>query len=50
MNKCKECGKSLKNPTATHCSDACLFKVIEKSESLVQGNNLDTEITKYNQK
>tara|TARA_B100000029_G_scaffold148667_1_gene143915 strand:- start:9 stop:161 length:153 start_codon:yes stop_codon:yes gene_type:complete len=50
MNKCKECGKSLKNSTATHCSDECLFKVIEKSKSLVQGNTLDTEITKHNEK
>ncbi|MDP6897506.1 MAG: hypothetical protein QGH95_00065 [Candidatus Nitrosopelagicus sp.] len=50
MNKCKECGKSLKNSVATHCSDECLFKGIEKSESLVRGNDLDTEITKFNKK
>tara|TARA_B100001996_G_C18101162_1_gene377401 strand:- start:185 stop:337 length:153 start_codon:yes stop_codon:yes gene_type:complete len=46
MEKCKECGKVLKNSTATHCSDNCLFKGIEKSKSLVQGNELDTVITK----
>ena len=46
MTRCKECGKPLKNSTATHCSDDCLFKGIEKSKSLVQGNELDTEISK----
>ena len=49
MNKCKECKKPLRNSNATHCSDECLFKGIEKSKSLVQGNDLDTEITKYNE-
>ena len=46
MVKCKECGITLKNTNATHCSDECLFKGIEKSKSLVQGNELDVEITK----
>jgi hypothetical protein len=46
MAKCKECNKTLKNTNATHCSDECLFKGIEKSKSLVRGNELDTQITK----
>ncbi|MBT5993815.1 MAG: hypothetical protein HOG69_05515 [Thaumarchaeota archaeon] len=46
MVKCKECGMPLKNVNATHCSDECLFKGIEKSKSLVQGNELDSQITK----
>ena len=46
MAKCKECNKTLKNTNATHCSDECLFKGIEKSKSLVQGNELDSQITK----
>ena len=46
MTKCKECGKTLKNSNATHCSDECLFKGIEKSKSLVHGNDLDAQITK----
>ena len=50
MTKCKECGKVLKNSTATHCSDEYLFKGIEKSKSLVQGNELDTQITKSTEK
>jgi hypothetical protein len=50
MTKCKECGKVLKNLTATHCSDECLFKGIEKSKSLVQGNELDTQISKSSKK
>jgi hypothetical protein len=50
MAKCKECGTTLKNSTATHCSDDCLFKGIEKSKSLVQGNDLDTQITKSTEK
>ena len=50
MTRCKECGKPLKNSTATHCSDNCLFKGIEKSKSLVQGNELDTQITNSTKK
>jgi hypothetical protein len=50
MAKCKECGKILKNSIATHCSDECLFKGIQQSESLVQGNKLDTQISKSSKK
>ncbi len=46
MKKCKGCGKILKDVTATHCSDECLFKGIEKSKSLEQGTALDTQISK----
>ena len=46
MVKCKECGMTLKNVNDTHCSEECLFKGIEKSKSLVQGNELDSQITK----
>jgi|TARA_B100000959_G_C14948197_1_gene610722 hypothetical protein len=50
MKKCKECGKLLKDVTATHCSDECLFKGIEKSKSLVEGTALDTQISKSSEK
>ncbi|MDE1844224.1 MAG: hypothetical protein KGI10_02715 [Thaumarchaeota archaeon] len=30
--KCATCGKVLEEPQATHCSDACLHKSIEKSK------------------
>ena len=33
--KCLICGKELKNPNATHCSEKCLFKSIEKSKSIL---------------
>jgi hypothetical protein len=29
------CNKELKEEGATHCSDACLFKSIEKSKSVI---------------
>ena len=32
--QCTRCGKSLKNPELTHCSDECLMEDIKKSESL----------------
>lgn len=31
---CKKCGRLVKNPKATHCSDECLFADIKKSKSL----------------
>jgi len=33
--KCLVCGKKLANKDATHCSEKCLFKSIEKSKSLL---------------
>jgi hypothetical protein len=30
--KCNFCGKELSDPHATHCSDACLFKSVEKAK------------------
>ena len=33
--KCLICGKKLKNQDATHCSEKCLFKSIEKSKSIL---------------
>ena len=36
MNKkCLICGKELKIQDATHCSEKCLFKSIEKSKSIL---------------
>ena len=36
MNKkCLICGKVLKVQDATHCSEKCLFKSIEKSKSIL---------------
>lgn len=31
---CKKCGRLVRNPKATHCSDECLFADIKKSKSL----------------
>ncbi len=31
---CVRCGKSVKKPELTHCSDECLMEDIKKSESL----------------
>jgi predicted nucleic acid-binding Zn ribbon protein len=33
--QCNVCGKFLKNPDATHCSEKCLFKSVEKSKSVL---------------
>ena len=33
--KCLICGKVLKVQDATHCSEKCLFKSIEKSKSIL---------------
>ena len=33
--KCLICGKVLKVQNATHCSEKCLFKSIEKSKSIL---------------
>ncbi len=30
---CKNCGKLMKNPKLTHCSDECLFADKKKSKS-----------------
>ena len=30
--KCKNCGKELKDPRLTHCSDKCLFESIKNSK------------------
>jgi len=38
MKKCNQCGKLLKNETATHCSDTCLFMSIKKSTSVDKVN------------
>ena len=39
MKKCLMCKKVLKEEDATHCSDACLFKSIEKSKSVLSNIN-----------
>ena len=31
---CKKCGKIMKKPKASHCSDECLLKNIKNSKSL----------------
>jgi hypothetical protein len=31
---CQNCGKLLKNPRLTHCSDECLMKSITKSKTV----------------
>ena len=33
---CKTCGKFLKNPNLTHCSDACLLQSIASSTSVTE--------------
>jgi hypothetical protein len=33
---CENCGKSMKNPEVTHCSDECLLVLIKNSESLAE--------------
>jgi len=33
--KCIICDKELKSQDATHCSEKCLFKSIEKSKSIL---------------
>jgi len=39
VKKCLMCKKELKEESATHCSDACLFKSIEKSKSVISNIN-----------
>ena len=34
QGKCKKCGKKLEEPILTHCSNECLFKQIQSSQSL----------------
>lgn len=31
---CKKCGKIMKNPELSHCSDECILTEIKKSKSL----------------
>lgn len=31
---CIKCGKAMKNPKNTHCSDECLLADVKKSETL----------------
>ena len=34
MNKkCLNCGRIMKEPELTHCSDECMFKQVKKSKS-----------------
>jgi hypothetical protein len=39
---CKRCGKLIKKPELTHCSDECLMLDIKKSKSL-RKNGKDAE-------
>jgi len=39
VKKCLMCKKELKEEDATHCSDTCLFKSIEKSKSVLSNIN-----------
>ncbi|MDP7284935.1 MAG: hypothetical protein QF488_02110 [Candidatus Nitrosopelagicus sp.] len=37
--RCLVCNKELKNENATHCSEKCLFKSVEKSKSILENNH-----------
>jgi hypothetical protein len=37
---CKNCGKFMKNPDITHCSDECLLDLIKDSNSVTK-NKVD---------
>ena len=45
--RCTQCGKPVKNPELTHCSDECLMEDIKKSESLRKDGK---DASKFNEK
>ena len=34
--RCESCGKNLLDSSLTHCSDKCLFQIVEDSTSISQ--------------
>jgi len=38
---CKKCGKIMKRPKLSHCSDECAFVDIKESKSLNKNNNAE---------
>lgn len=38
---CKECGKVMRKPSLSHCSDECIFAHIKNSKSLSKGNRVE---------